>query len=163
MQNWWTFEERVVLAARAFKVWNSLRNKVVLPVKRISYFLNFSFCMWSMRNGARLKNRPAKFQCFRKSWFSWTLQHFFFKFHKPLKYEHTTNWKVHTSITFMVFGKCMVPFGHLLSKRNEKRTVARQDHFLFPSTDHTFHIFKCFHFGFWDIDSLHGFARIFPH
>ena len=29
------------LAARAFKVWKTLRNRVVLPVKRISYFLRF--------------------------------------------------------------------------------------------------------------------------
>ena len=28
--------------ARAFKVWNSFRNKVVLPTKRISHFLHFS-------------------------------------------------------------------------------------------------------------------------
>ena len=42
MQTWWTFEERAALAARAFKVWKSLRNKVVLHVKRISYFLHFS-------------------------------------------------------------------------------------------------------------------------
>ena len=37
-----SFEERVVLTARVFKVWKSLRNKVVLPVKRISHFLHFS-------------------------------------------------------------------------------------------------------------------------
>ena len=42
MQNWWTFEERAVLAARAFRGWKSLRNKLVLPVKRISYFLHSS-------------------------------------------------------------------------------------------------------------------------
>ena len=42
MQNWSTFEERAVLVARAFKVWNALWNKVVLPVGQISYFLHFS-------------------------------------------------------------------------------------------------------------------------
>ena len=36
MKNWLTF------AARAFKIWKSLRDKVVLPVKWISYFLYFS-------------------------------------------------------------------------------------------------------------------------
>ena len=41
-QNWWTFEERVVLAARVFKVRKSRRNKVILPVKLISYYLRFS-------------------------------------------------------------------------------------------------------------------------
>ena len=40
MQNWWTFKESAALAAWAFKVWKSLRKKVVLPVKRISYFLH---------------------------------------------------------------------------------------------------------------------------
>ena len=34
---WFVFEER----ARLFKVWKSFRNKAVLPVKRISYFLHF--------------------------------------------------------------------------------------------------------------------------
>ena len=42
MQNWWTFKERTVLAARAFQFWRFLRNKVVLPVKLIQYFLHFS-------------------------------------------------------------------------------------------------------------------------
>ena len=42
LKNWWTFKERTVIAARAFKDWKSLRNKVVLSVKRISYFLHFS-------------------------------------------------------------------------------------------------------------------------
>ena len=38
MQNWRTFEERAALAARAFKVWKSFRNKVVLPLKRVLCF-----------------------------------------------------------------------------------------------------------------------------
>ena len=36
LQNWWTFEERAVLASRVFKVWKYLLNQVVLAVKRIS-------------------------------------------------------------------------------------------------------------------------------
>ena len=51
MQNWWTFEERAALTALAFKVWKSLRNlrnSVVLSLKRISYFLHFYCCMWSL-------------------------------------------------------------------------------------------------------------------
>ena len=42
VQTWWIFGERVVLAARAFKVGKSLQNKVVLPAKRISNFLHIS-------------------------------------------------------------------------------------------------------------------------
>ena len=42
IQSWWTFEERATFAARALEVIKSLRNKVVLRVKRISYFLHFS-------------------------------------------------------------------------------------------------------------------------
>ena len=34
-ENWWT------VAARGFKIWRSLWNRLTLPVKRISYFLNF--------------------------------------------------------------------------------------------------------------------------
>ena len=48
LQNWWKFEERAVLAARVFKIWKSLQNKVVFPVKRISYFLHFSLLYWSI-------------------------------------------------------------------------------------------------------------------
>ena len=42
LQNLWTFEEREALAARAFKVWKFLRNKVVFTLERISYLLHFS-------------------------------------------------------------------------------------------------------------------------
>ena len=61
LQNWWTFEEgrrgNAALAARAFKVWKSLRNKVVLPVKRISYFFHFSLlCVvyWLQNQSSKL-------------------------------------------------------------------------------------------------------------
>ena len=44
--------KRAALAARAFKVWKFFRNKVVLPVKQISYFFHFSLLYmvykWSM-------------------------------------------------------------------------------------------------------------------
>ena len=41
-KKWWTFELNSILAARAFKIWRSLTNQVILLVKRISKPFHFS-------------------------------------------------------------------------------------------------------------------------
>ena len=67
LQNWWTLEERAVLAACVFKDWKYLRNKVVLLVKQIAYFLHF-LLLYVLLDGATWKSFPHWLQKNMEFW-----------------------------------------------------------------------------------------------
>ena len=88
LQNWWTFEERAVLGGRVFKVWKFLRNKVVLLVKRIQYFLHFSlFSLFSF-----VSSRPWNIRLFSK------ILEIFFQ-NNTLRKETATNFQQKASLS----------------------------------------------------------------